>query len=119
MTAAMPMTGTITQTFSLTTDVTQSYPSVICNMAATLTPAAAYISLSTDFQTISVNKANVVLPSDIGTHPFTITIDSVNYPGPVTTKILNFNVDVVCIISSFRVMSWPFNANYKLNQGTA
>ena len=84
-------------------------------MVATLTPAAAYISLSTDFQTISVNKANVVLPTDIGTHPFTITIDSVNYPGPVTTKILNFNVDVVCIVSSFSTTSKPADVNYYLN----
>ena len=116
MTATMPMTGTIFQTFSLTTDVTQSHPSIICNMSATLTPAAAYISLSADFQTITVDKTN--LPTGIGTYPFTVTIDSVEYAGNVTTKILSFNVEVVCIISSFSVTSKPADASYYLNQGS-
>ena len=92
MTIVVPATGTELQTYTITTDVTQSNSSVLCNMAAVLTPAANYISLSADFRTITVDKANIVLPTDLGTHLFSIAIDSVNFSGTVSTKTLPFNV---------------------------
>lgn len=75
-------------------------------MAAILTPAAAYISLSADYKTITVIKNNIVLPTDLGVHPFSVTINSVEYAGnSVATKVLNFNVDITCTINSFTTNS--------------
>ena len=91
MNIVVPDTGTEPQTYTITTDVTQSN-GVICNFNAVLTPAANYISLSGDFLTITVDKANVLLPTDLGTHPFSIAIDSLEFSATVTTKTLNFNV---------------------------
>ena len=57
-----------------------------------MTPAAAYISLSGDYLTITVDKANVLLPTDLGTNPFNIAINSVEFSSTVATKNLPFNV---------------------------
>ena len=49
MTAVMPAIGTEIQTFTITSDVTQAHPSIVCNFNAIMTPTAAFISLSPDF----------------------------------------------------------------------
>lgn len=92
MTAKLPLTGIQTQSLAITTDVTQTTPTVICDTVATLTPAANYISMSTDFQTITFDKVKVVLPTDIGTHTFTITVTSKFHPDLVAAKLLTFDV---------------------------
>jgi hypothetical protein len=79
---------------------------------------SAYVSLSADFKTITVDKANIALPADLGVHAFNIAINSANFPSTVATKNLPFNVDVKCVISSFTVGSKPADATYFLNDGS-
>lgn len=55
-------------------------------MVATITPAAAYIRLSADLQTIEFIEDKVALPTDIGTHTFTMTVNSKYHPGLVAAK---------------------------------
>lgn len=69
----------------------------------TLAPSAAYVSLSAN--TISVDAASISLPADYGTHPFTITVVSSNFPGTVPQKTYNFNVVVHCGVSSLTITS--------------
>ena len=84
MTIVMPASDTATQTVKIYTDVERATPTVICPITATLTPSAAYISLSANFATISVNKSLIVLPTNIGTFTYTLTVNSLNWSGSVT-----------------------------------
>ena len=43
MTVVVPAAGTDAQTYTITTDVTQAYPAITCDLDAVLSPAAAYI----------------------------------------------------------------------------
>ena len=84
MTVSMPSTATTTQTFTILTDVQVANPSIICPITASnLIPAAAYISLTG--ATISVDASQIVSPADYGTNGFTITVDSANFSGSVTS----------------------------------
>jgi hypothetical protein len=82
-----------------------------------LTPTAAYISLSGDSSTISVNAANISLPTDIGTHTFTLKVNSLLYSSTVAQQTYTFNVIIVCTVSSLTINTQPANTNYILNQG--
>ena len=64
------------------TNVQLSYPSIVCPITATLIPTKAYITLSGDFTTISVNASQIVV-SDFGANTFTLTVDSANFAANV------------------------------------
>ena len=49
ITAVMPSTGIASSTYSITTNYMLIDISHLCNLAATLSPSASYISLSSDF----------------------------------------------------------------------
>ena len=82
-----------------------------------MTPSSAFVSLSADSGTISVNAGSISLPGDIGTHAFTLTVDSLNYAALVTDKAYTFNVIVVCTVSSLTINTKADNTNYILNSG--
>ena len=117
MNVIMPSTATSTQNVVILTDVEVAQPSIVCPITATLTPAAAYISLSGDYQTISVNASLIITPTHYGTHPFTLTVQSANYSGTVAAKAYNFNVEISCAATSLTIISQAVNALYTLNQG--
>ena len=81
MTVTMPSSATSTQNFVIKTDVEVANSTIVCPITATLTPTAAYISLSGN--TISVNAGSIVKPTDYGTYTFTVTVVSSNFPGSV------------------------------------
>ena len=83
MNLSIPSSLISTQTVAIKTDVELVYPLIACPIIATLTPSAAYINLAPDFKTISVNASLMVLPTDLGTHPFTLTVNSGNFSGSV------------------------------------
>jgi hypothetical protein len=56
----------------------------VCPITAILTPASAYISLSADYKTISVNEALAITPTDLGTKGFTLTVNSLLFAGTVS-----------------------------------
>ena len=102
---------------AIKTDVQNSYPAIVCGINGALTPATAYASISADSSTISVNAASITLPTDIGSHAFTLTVTSKLYPGSVTQQTYTFNVIVVCTVSSLTITTQAANTNYILNQG--
>lgn len=61
----------MTSILTMTYDFSNWYT---CTLVASLTPAAAYIQLSQDFKTISLDPSLVALPAELGTHAFTLTI---------------------------------------------
>ena len=84
MPVSMPSVATTTQTVTILTDVQNLHPTIVCPITAILTPSAAFISLSGDYKTISVIAGSIVLPTDIGTNQFVLTVNSLNYLGSVS-----------------------------------
>jgi hypothetical protein len=54
----------------------------VCPITATLIPYKAYITLSGDFTTISVNASQIAV-SDFGTNTFTLAVNSANFAASV------------------------------------
>ena len=81
-------------------NVTSTHPTILCPITATLTPSAFYIILSADFTTISLDAVNLVAPTDVGSHTFTLTVNSANYAASVAQVTFNFNVVVTCTVTS-------------------
>ena len=114
MSINVPSVATSTQTVLIKTDVEVTNSAIVCPFTITImTPSAAYISLSAN--TISVNAALISLPGDLGTHAFTITVVSANFPGTVASKTYTFNVVVTCAVTSLSITSQASNATYTLN----
>jgi hypothetical protein len=44
-----------------------------------MTPAVAFISLSANYLTISVNSSLIVSPTDLGSYAFTLIVNSANF----------------------------------------
>ncbi len=87
----------------------------MCPIIATLTPLVAYISLSADYSTISVDTSVVMQPTDYGTHLFTLTVNSANFSSSVLQQNYNFNVIIACIVTSLAVTSQASDTIYTLN----
>ena len=82
MTVDVPSSATSTQPIVIKTDVELANSAIVCPFTATtMTPSAAYISLSAN--EIYLNTALISFPGDFGTHTFTITVVSANYPATV------------------------------------
>ena len=104
MTINAPSVATSAQTVVIKTDFELANPAIVCPFTVTtMTPSAAYISLSSN--TISVNGALIVLPGDLGTHTFTITVVSSNFPTTVLQKTYTFNVVITCAVTSLIITS--------------
>ena len=102
---------------TIKTNIEIANPSIVCPITATLTPAAAFISLSADLKTISVNEALAITPTDLGTKTFTLTVNSANFVGIVAQQNYNFDVIIACQVSSLTTTSQAADATYTLNQG--
>jgi hypothetical protein len=94
-----------------------TYPTIVCPIAASLTPAVAYISLSADYKTILVNKALLTIQTDLGTKVFTLTVNSANFSGNVSEQTFNFNVIIFCQVSSLTIISQASDTTFTINQG--
>jgi hypothetical protein len=90
----------------------------VCPITGSLT-SCPFVTLSADSSTISLNAANISLPTDIGTRTLTLTVDSSNYASSVADKAYTFDVTVVCTVTSLTINNQAANTNYILNQGVA
>lgn len=73
MTVTMPTGGPTTQAPAVTTDLS---PGITCDWTGVISPGAAYISYSNASKTVTVSHGSIVLPTDLGNHSFSITVDS-------------------------------------------
>ena len=62
-----------------------------------------FVSLSGDSATITVDKGNVVLPTDIGTHTYTLIVNEANYSSTVAQQAYTFNVVIICTVTSLTI----------------
>lgn len=72
---------------------------IVCPIHATLTPSKAYISLSADFKTVSVDPALISKPSEIVKQTFTLTVTSPFYSNVREAKY-SFDVFITCSVTS-------------------
>jgi hypothetical protein len=86
----------------------------VCPITATLTPTAAYISLSADYSSISIDASKIQTPTDYGTHSMSLTVNSKNFSGYVTQQAFNFNVIITCAVTSLTITSQVPNTTYTL-----
>ena len=114
MTIIAPGVATSTQTVLIKTDIELANSAIVCPFTVTtIAPSAAYISLSAN--TISVNAALISIPGDYGTHTFTTTVVSANFPATVSQKNYTFNLEVTCAVTSLSITSQSSNEMYTLN----
>ena len=108
MNVALPSILTSTQVVNILTDVQVTNPTIVCPITVTLTPAAAYISLSGDYTTINLNESLLTSPTDLGTNPFVLNVNSATFPGTVTQQTFNFNVIVSeCVVTTLTFSTSP------------
>jgi hypothetical protein len=95
ITISMPSAGPTSQTQYIITDVQTNYPAIICPYTGVLAPTLSWISWDpAGPNKIIVTHSAITLPTDIGTHAFTFTVDSTPWPSDVTDKVYNFNVNI-------------------------
>lgn len=110
--------GTQSETFVIDTQVERNNPAsgLVCNFVSSMTPSKLFISYDSSTRTYTVDESKIVLPTDIGSHTFTITIDSQEYSGTVNTISRQFDVNVICDVTSFTFQSVPEDIpSYYLN----
>lgn len=113
----VPGFETSTQAVVIKTDVQVLYSTILCPFTVTsLTPPAAYISLSAN--KVSINAALISFPGNFGVYPFTITVISSNFFGAVAQKSYNFNLVINCAVTSLAITSQASNTTYTLNKGS-
>lgn len=61
------------------------------------------MSLASDFTKVSVDANQIVLPTDVGTHTFILTVNELNWSASVTQKTYTFDVLIECNVASLNV----------------
>ena len=103
MNIMMPSVASTDQIIKIWTDVERLSAVSICPITATLTPSFAWMSLAGDFSKVTVNANNIVLPTHVGTHSFTLTVNELNWSANVAQKTYTFNVLIECNATSLTV----------------
>jgi hypothetical protein len=116
MKISIPSDEIATQNIKILTDVQIASTTIICPITATLTPSKAYISLSADFKTLSVQASYILKPTDYGTQSFTLNVNSANYPSILIQKTYKFNVIISCSVTRLTIDSKVPNTIYLINQ---
>ena len=89
------------QAIKVYTDVEQEKPSVVCPITATISPAEAFASITSDFSTIEMDGVVLTqtIPSSVKTHTFVVTVSSSLFPSLVQPVTLAFDVIVTCSVT--------------------
>jgi hypothetical protein len=103
MNILMPSVALTDQTIKIWTDVERTSAVSICPITATLAPNKAWMSLAGNFSKVTVNANNILLPTDVGTHSFTLTVNELNWSAFVLQKTYSFNVLIECNASALSV----------------
>lgn len=99
------------------TDVEVAYAAIVCPITASLTGGSIYVNLSGDYAVITVDKSKIVLPTDLGVHPYTLIVNERDWSSTVNQQTYSFNVIIVCTVSSLTITSKAADEYYILNQG--
>lgn len=114
----LPYTGIQTQSFTITTDVEIAHPGVTCDFVTSMSPGNAFTSYDPLTRTVTVTESGAILPNDIGEFPFTVYVNSLQYSATVPEKQMNFDVNIICDVTSFPLTERPLDTEYVLYQGT-
>ena len=61
------------------------------------------MSLAADFTKVTVDADQITLPTHVGTHTFTLTVDELNWSASVTQQTYTFDVLIECNVASLSV----------------
>ena len=70
-----------------------------------MTPGSIFVDLSGDFATITVDKSKIVLPTDIGTHTYTLIVNEKDWSSNVAQQTYSFDINIICTVSSLTITS--------------
>ena len=75
-----------TNTVKILTDVELQYPSIVCPIIAVIEPVLTFISISSDYKTLTVDEAVLtsLIPQSVQTYSFTLRVTSPTFPALVT-----------------------------------
>ena len=91
---------TLTQTFTIVTDIEQNY-GLVCAYVASLVAPPTFVSLATT--TLSVDPL-LTTGAEIAVHPISVLVSSVLYPTTVLDETYTFLLDIQhCTVSSFTI----------------
>lgn len=82
-------TQVFTEAVRILTDFELANPHIVCPITAVLTPAKPYLTLASDFTSISLNGSQAS-DTDVGIHFFTLTVNSLRFPGNVAQATYTF-----------------------------
>lgn len=102
MTIVMPSVASTDQTVKIWTDV-ERIDSVACPITATLAPSKLFMTLASNFSKVTVNASQILLPTDVGIHTFTLTVNELNWSASVTQKTYSFDVRIECDVTALNV----------------
>lgn len=115
ITVTMPTAGPTTSNKAVLTDLSVPY-SITCDWTGVISPTKSWIAYSNVTKTITVTHGNITLPGELGTHNFSITVDSAAWAPNVTDKVYTFDVLITCDVSTLTVNQKAANKNpYVLN----
>jgi hypothetical protein len=100
------------QAVKIYTDIERTHSAIVCPITATLSPSKAFISLSTNYDLISILEAKITKPLHIGVHDFTLTVKSPNFSASGTEKTYNFSVTLQCTITDLQISNPVSNQTY-------
>jgi hypothetical protein len=75
-----------TNTVKILTDVELQYPNIVCPIIAVIEPVLTFISISSDYKTLTVDEAVLtsLIPQSVQTYSFTLQVTSPTFPALVT-----------------------------------
>lgn len=119
----MPSAGPSPQTIKVYTDVERLYPIVICPITGLLDyvtdPGNLPPWIDWTNPDITIDHAAITLPTDLGTHPFTLTIDSAPWAPDVVDAVFPFNIIIECTVNSLTPTSQAVTIDpFYLNAGS-
>ena len=110
ITATMPTAGPTTSSPAVKTDLSVPY-SITCDWTGSISPALSWIAYNSSTHVITITHSSITLPTDLGTHSFSITVDSTLWPSFVTDKVYTFDVLITCVVTTLTVTQQAANKN--------
>jgi len=108
----------LNQAVIIYTDIQRAYAAIVCPITATLAPnTSSFVSLSTNQDQIKILTSQITKPTDYGNHNFTLTVNSLDFSGPVAQKIYSFTAIIKCTVTALEITDAIQNHTYIIRSG--
>lgn len=111
ITVSMPTAGPTTSNPAVLTDLSPAPNSITCNWTGVISPTKAWIAYNSTTKVITITHGSITLPTELGTHSFSITVDSTLWPSNVVDKVYTFDVLITCNVATLNIVQQAANKN--------